>query len=96
MKKFKLNITSKTQEFESLEQTIRVLIEYTTESEFIVRLDRTENETPEDTQIEIEVEYPLIGKILIRLSKEYDNLNFEKSTNWELSHIMNKVLIIGV
>jgi hypothetical protein len=94
MKKIKLNILSSTNEYNNLINEIREIL-INNETEFIINLLRVENRTPVKTLIEIEVEYPIIGKKLINLCNEFNNLKFEKNIKWENSHIMNKIVIIG-
>ncbi len=95
MKKIKLNILSDINEYNNLIKEIEEILVSNNETEFIIDLMWVENITPEKTLIEIEVEYPIIGEKLINLCKEFNNLKFKKNINWEISHIMNKIVIIG-
>ena len=91
MEQFKLNITSEPNDFKLLEEGITSLCKEP--SSFKIQLMRMDNPTPKNTMIEIDVEYPLIGHNLIKLTKEYSNLTFDV-IDWESSHIMNKVVIV--
>jgi hypothetical protein len=95
MKKIKLNFLSSIKDYDNLIKEIREIVITNNEKEFIIDLLRIENKTPEKTLIEIEVEYPIIGKILLNLCNKFKNLKFKKNINWENSHIMNKIVIIG-
>ena len=94
MKKIKLNIYSGVNDYETLISEIHELVTSNSEIEFIIQLLRVESETPENTSIEIEVEYPIIGKVLLNLCDKFSNLNFDKNIDWNNSHILNKVVII--
>lgn len=95
MKKIKLNNLSSINDYKNLIKEIREIVEKNNDKKFIIDLLRVENITPEKTLIEIEVEYQIIGVKLINLCNEFNNLKFEKNINWENSHIMNKIVIIG-
>lgn len=92
MKTIKLNIFSSPEDFNDFENEI---VELLTEnnSNYSVLLMRDEDPTPENTIIEIDCEFPLIGKLLDNIIKENDNINYE-NFDYENSHIMNKIIVI--
>ena len=92
MKLIELNILSSEDDFIDVKNQIIELLKENN-SNFSILLMRKENPSPENTIIEIDVEFPLIGKLLNNLVKEYNNIDYEDN-NFENFNIMNKVIII--
>lgn len=93
MRKIKLNIFSSLQEYENLISVIKELLINNSETQYVIQLLSMKSDDSKESLIEIEVEYPLIGKSLIELCDEFSNLDFDKNVDWENSHISNRVVI---
>lgn len=90
--KYIINILSSTDDYNEVKNQIIELLK-DKNSNFSILIMRRETPSPENTIIEIDVEFPLIGHLLNNLVKEYNNINYEDN-NFENSNIMNKVIII--
>jgi hypothetical protein len=90
MEELELDIFSSSENYTTVTNSIRNL--FTQPGHYIILLMRDEQPTPPDTLIKILVEYPLIGTILSNLSNEFDNSEF-RDVDWDICHIMNKVII---
>lgn len=91
MKTFNINIFSTEEDYSKVKSEIEELI--LDQSNFTIYISREESELTEKSEIVINVEYPLFGGILGTMVEEHSNLNFSITTNWELSHIMNRIII---
>ncbi len=80
-------------EWKELKEQLTEYLNLNKQKEFAIILMREENET-EEFEWEILCEYPIIGKLLIDLVNENENIRFENETDWKLCHIMNKVVIL--
>ena len=90
--KYTLNILSSIDDYNEVKNQIIELLK-DNNSNFSILIMRRENPSPENTIIEIDVEFPLISKLLNNLVKDYNNFDYEDN-NFENTIVMNKVIII--
>lgn len=91
MIKIQINIFSQPKDYNLIKNEIEQLLTDNL-SIFKITLMRVGTETPENTLIEIEGEFPLYGRILFNICEEYENISFE-NYSIDNSIVTNKVVI---